>query len=122
MTMVRASVPRPKRARPRLSSWPSWAIAVAGASVPVANAIATGKASSTATRAGLAGPVMGALPWWIARRREAQGEHRDGGEDEQAGHDREDQPAAVAEQVSAATATTKPSASGIAGGAPGPGR
>ena len=54
MTIVSASVPRPKRRRPRLSSWPSWAIEVAGASVPVASAIATGNARMTATSAGLA--------------------------------------------------------------------
>jgi hypothetical protein len=45
-----------------LSSCPSWAIDVAGASVPVASAIATGNESRTAITAGLAAPVIGAWP------------------------------------------------------------
>src|SRR5438128_10030128 len=45
------SVTRPKRRRPRSSSWPSWAIADDGASTPVASAIATGNDKSTASGA-----------------------------------------------------------------------
>lgn len=40
-------------------------MAVAGASVPVASAIATGKDSSTATTGVPAGPVSGAWPWAV---------------------------------------------------------
>ena len=48
MASVSHSVSRPKRRRPRSSSWASWAMADEGASTPVASAIATGKAKHTA--------------------------------------------------------------------------
>jgi hypothetical protein len=63
MTSVSASVPRAARRRPSAPRWPSWQIAVAGASVPVASAIATGKDSITAITGEPSGPVTGAWPW-----------------------------------------------------------
>jgi hypothetical protein len=55
-------VVRAKRRRSASPSWPSCAIAVAGASVPVASAIATGKDNTTAIQGDPSGPVVGARP------------------------------------------------------------
>jgi hypothetical protein len=55
---VSHSVIRPNRIRPLSSSWSSWAIAEDGASMPVASAMATGKARATAS--------AGECPaWWV---------------------------------------------------------
>jgi hypothetical protein len=43
-------------------SWPSWAMAVDGASVPVASAIATGKESTTANNGSPSALMTGAWP------------------------------------------------------------
>ena len=62
ITIVRQMVARANRRRSSAPSCPSWPIAVAGASVPVASAIATGNDSTTASTAEPSGPVIGALP------------------------------------------------------------
>lgn len=64
ITTSRTSVPRPKCLRAVSSRWPSCAMAVEGASTPVAKAIATGNASSTANVAECAPGfgVAGACP------------------------------------------------------------
>jgi hypothetical protein len=63
ITNVVARVPRANRRRSAGPSWPSCAIAVDGASVPVASAMATGKENSTANSRSPSGPVTGAAPW-----------------------------------------------------------
>src|SRR5215470_13809451 len=62
MTNVAARVPRANRRRSAGPSWPSWAMAVDGASVPVASAIATGNENTTANSGSPSGPVTGAAP------------------------------------------------------------
>ena len=62
ITIVRRMVARANRRRSSAPSCPSCPIAVAGASVPVASAIATGNDSTTASTAEPSGPVTGALP------------------------------------------------------------
>ena len=52
MPTVSTSVPRPNCRLPSSSSWPSCAIEVSGASIPVASAIATGNANRIATIGG----------------------------------------------------------------------
>ena len=59
---VSTSVPRAKRRRSSASSCPSCPMAVAGASVPVASAMATGNESRTASTAGPCGPVTRGWP------------------------------------------------------------
>jgi hypothetical protein len=60
ISSVSTIVVRAKRRRSAGPSWPSWAIAVAGASVPVASAIATGKDNTTAIYGDPSGQVTGA--------------------------------------------------------------
>ena len=64
MAIVSTMVARAKRRRSVAPSWPSWPIAVAGASVPVASAIATGNDRSTARTADPSGPVTRAWSSW----------------------------------------------------------
>ncbi len=88
---------RPREPSPVISpSCPSWPIAVAGASVPVASAIATGNDSTTAIHADLSARSS-AHGRECRRVHEPMQEHEHSAADEQQGHHGKHQPSAMAE-------------------------
>ena len=93
---VSHNVIRPNRSRPRLSSWPSCAMALDGASTPVARAIATGNARKTVHGVDVPFPDSGAVPIGV-RVQEPQRDHRQRHRHERHGHRREDAAAQVPE-------------------------